>query len=160
MMLDKARLDPQDPWATSVTVFLNDGIPSPLFTGSCCEFHVQLKASSKIAKAKLSYEIQSPTGIPSYDGHLHYPEYNLLVDSNLSAIDLLALAEQPGLEPGVLHGVVLPEDAHSFQQEGVIASGSGMLELDSFETTLEFSNQMNEGVTETGESYHPRPHQC
>jgi hypothetical protein len=144
-MLDKAsRLAPQDPWTTSVRVFLNDGLHSPSFTGSCCEFRVQLKASPKIAKAKL----QPPTGVPSYDGHLHYPEYNLLVDSNFSAIDLLALAEQPGLAPGVLHGVVQPEDAHLFQQEGVIASGSGMLELDSFETTLEFSNPMNEGATE------------
>jgi hypothetical protein len=94
LMLDKAsRLAPQDPWTTSVRVFLNDGLHSPSFTGSCCEFRVQLKASPKIAKAKL----QPPTGVPSYDGHLHYPEYNLLVDSNFSAIDLLALAEQPGL---------------------------------------------------------------
>jgi hypothetical protein len=90
-MLDKAsRLAPQDPWTTSVRVFLNDGLHSPSFTGSCCEFRVQLKASPKIAKAKL----QPPTGVPSYDGHLHYPEYNLLVDSNFSAIDLVTASTQ------------------------------------------------------------------
>jgi hypothetical protein len=145
-MLDKARLNAQDSWATSVTVFLNDGLPSSSFTGLCCKFRVQLKASSKIAKAKPS---SAAIQVPSYDGHLHYPEYNLLVDSNFSAIDILALAEQPELDPGVLHGVVRPKDApRKYQQEGVITSGSGMLELDSFETTFEFSNPMSEGATE------------
>jgi hypothetical protein len=60
-----------------------------------------------------------------------------MVDSNFSAIDLLGLYEQPGVDPGVLHGVVRPEDARLFQQEGVVTSGSGMLELDSFQTVLE-----------------------
>jgi hypothetical protein len=55
LMLDKARLDPQDQWITSVIVFLNNCLPSPECTGLCCEFCVQLKASSKIAKAKFSH---------------------------------------------------------------------------------------------------------
>jgi hypothetical protein len=47
-MFLKARLDPQDPWAHSVAVFLKDGLPQPSFTGSCCEFHVKLRSISKL----------------------------------------------------------------------------------------------------------------
>jgi hypothetical protein len=60
-----------------------------------------------------------------YDGYLHYPDYNLLVESNFESIDILALGAQPGLDPGVLYGLVHPADALVFQEAGVIASGSG-----------------------------------
>jgi hypothetical protein len=150
-MFLKARLDPQDPWAHSVAVFLKDGLPQPSFTGSCCEFRVKLRSISKLSKPGCM-QVQAPSQalsqVPSYDGYLLYPQYNLLVDSNFNAIDIFALGKQQGLDPGVLHGVVQPEDAFNYQQEGVVASGSGLLVLDSFELTLEFSNPMNGGATE------------
>jgi hypothetical protein len=97
-------------------------------------------------------QVQAPSQalsqVPSYDGYLLYLQYNLLVDSNFNAINIFALGKQQGLDPGVLHGVVRPEDAFNYQQEGVVASGSGLLVLDSFESTLKFNNPMNGGATE------------
>jgi hypothetical protein len=150
-MFLKAILDPQDPWAHSVAVFLNDGLPQPSFTGSCCEFRVKLQSISKLSKPgcmQVQAPSQASSQVPSYDGYLLYPQYNLLVESNFNAIGILALGEQQGLNSGVLHGVVQPEDALNYQQEGVVASGSGLLLLDSFEMTLQFDNPMNGGATE------------
>ena len=67
----------------------------------------------------------------------------MFVDSNFQCIDILALGEQPGLDPGVLHGVVNTDDALKYQHAGVVAPGSGMRCLDSFEKTLVLTNPKN-----------------
>jgi hypothetical protein len=141
-MLHKTRLDPSsDQWAHEVSTFLSTGLSQPFFTGSCCEFLViSNKASSDHRMASIPRTYVSKTSSAakgaSYDGYLHYPEYHLLVESNFRCIDILALGEQHGLDPGVLHGLVSPEDALEYQQAGVVATGLGLRCLDSFEKTL------------------------
>jgi hypothetical protein len=46
-----------------------------------------------------------------------------LVESNFESIDILALGAQPGLDPGVLHGLVCPADALVFQEADKPESG-------------------------------------
>jgi hypothetical protein len=154
-MLQKTGLNPSsDQWAHEVTTFLTTGLSQPFFTGSCCEFLViSNKASSDHRVASTPRNSVSKTSSAaqgvSYDGYLHYPEYHLLVESNFQCIDILALGEQHVLDPRVLHGLVCPEDALEYQQAGVVATGSGLRCLDSFEKTLILSNPKNAGEQET-----------
>jgi hypothetical protein len=66
-----------------------------------------------------------------------------------SAMLILALGAQPGLDPGVLHGLVHPADALVCQEAGVVASGSGMKVLMLFATTLVLANPNNEFENES-----------
>jgi hypothetical protein len=154
-MLHKTRLDPSsDQWAHEVSTFLSTGLSQPFFTGSCCEFLViSNKASSdhRMASTPRTYVSKTSSAAKgaSYDGYLHCPECHLLVESNFRCIDILASGEQHGLDPGVLHGPVSPEDALEHQQAGVVATGLGLRCLDSFEKTLILSNPKNAGEEET-----------
>jgi hypothetical protein len=150
-ILQATNLNPDsDKWAGSVSAFLRLGHPQPSFIGSCCEFRL-LNKLEKVSLPTPSIKSSPPPSenIPSYDGFLHYPDYNLLVESNFESIDILALGAQPGLDPGVLHGLVRPADALVFQEAGVIASGSGMTISDSFEETLVLANPENDCETES-----------
>ena len=80
--------------------------------------------------------------------YLHYPEYHLLVDSSFTAVDVMALGKQDGVDPGVIHGLVRPQDAHKYQQDGVVAEGTHLRRIHCFQTLLTFPNPMRDGKEE------------
>jgi hypothetical protein len=102
-MLEKTRLNPlSDQWANEVSCFLADPLSNLSFTGSCCEFRFKIskKCTIKIANTSTnnsqsssvhlvtsttpSKSIYVEHQVASYDGYLHYPEYNLLAHEERS----------------------------------------------------------------------------
>ena len=90
------KLGDTDLWYRNVKKILHDGTVTPNFIGHCCEFKV------------LGYQTPcfSSKTETKFDGHMFCPEFQLLINSPLTCVDIHGLGAIKDHTPGVWHCVL------------------------------------------------------
>jgi len=79
-----ARVE-RDDWVRNVCKFLNGEANHQQFVGTCCFFGKSQGEEFERANPKQCLSV------PTYDGWMHFPEYDLLVGDSRSATDVVAV---------------------------------------------------------------------
>lgn len=118
------KLISRDRWCQQVQSFLLSGTAPKGFIGHCCELKV---ASTQFRKQQKQ---QPPLNKTLFDGHLHFPEFGILVDSPFSCkdscIDVLGLGEAKPLPP-TWHCVISHDSAATYHDKNIKPNGKGAI---------------------------------
>ena len=110
-----ARVETDD-WVRNVGKFLKGEANQQEFVGTCCFFGKSQGEEFERANPKQCLPV------PTYDGWMHFPEYNLLVGDSRNATDVLAVGPMDDIR-GAVHGIVPLQSAIRFAHYEIVPCG-------------------------------------
>ena len=131
--------DAPDKWFRQVVEFVNNNIVPKNFIGHCCELKSKIKDNMKI-------EDHITTNPIKYDGYLHFPQVDILLDTPLvTHVDVHGLGKEDPLQgtPGLLHGVVDKECAINCFKDNIVPLGVKSNCMVSYKSSLLFDDMFD-----------------